>query len=118
MDLSPPRGLSIAARQHWDRVAARIHEQGRYCQIDLEMLACFCEALELYEQCHAEVDTHGILVEGRTPRERVRNPALTPLHQVRDSLIKLARAVPIGNAKADREAIAFDEFLDEMLAGQ
>jgi P27 family predicted phage terminase small subunit len=118
MDLSPPRGLSLAARSHWDRIATRIHEQGRYHQVDLEMLACFCEALELYEECKKDVAEHGILVEGRTPKERVRNPALTPLHQVRDSLIKLARAVPIANASADRESKAFDEFLDSMLAEQ
>ncbi|MGD1111849.1 MAG: P27 family phage terminase small subunit [Mycobacterium sp.] len=85
MDLTPPRNLSLAARHSWDRIASHIHEQGRYREVDLEMLACFCECLELYETCKAEVDTHGVLCEGRTPRERVRNPALTPLNQARDA---------------------------------
>ncbi len=80
------------------------------------MLACYCETLELYERCKSEVDYYGVLVEGRTPRERVRNPALTPLNQARADLIRLARAVPLANGKLDSDGASVDAFIDELMA--
>jgi phage terminase small subunit len=94
-DLDPPRALSILARQIFDRHAARIHGEGRWRQIDVDQLATYCETAELYLSCKSAVDEHGVLVQGRTERELVRNPSLTPLNQARAALVDLARAVPL-----------------------
>jgi hypothetical protein len=50
-----------------------------------------------------QIDLHGVLVEGRTPRELVRNPALTPMNQARAALVHLARSVPLLNAQHDHD---------------
>ena len=109
-DFEPPRPLSIAARLTWDRHAARIHGEGRYGQIDHDQLASYCECVEMYLQCKAAIDEHGVLVQGRTQHELVRNPALTPLNQARDALIRLARSVPLVNPKFDHEGTEIDKF--------
>lgn len=60
-----------------------------------------------YLGCMEQVDEHGILVQRRTERELVRNPALTPMNQARDALPKLARAVLLTNPKPDRDGTSF-----------
>jgi phage terminase small subunit len=116
MDFEPPIPLYIGARRTWDRLATRMHGEGRRPHVTHEMLAVFCQTMYLYEQCKQEVDAHGVLVVGRTERERVRNPALTPLNQARDALMKLARAVPLVDPKPDRDGTEFDEFLRTVMA--
>jgi len=118
LDFTPPISLTIASRKTWDRHCARIHSEGRWQCIDQDLLACYCQTLELYERCKAEIDNHGILVEGRTQRELVRNPALTPMNQVRTDLIRLAKAVPLVDPKPDHTGAAVDAFIDDMLAAQ
>lgn len=116
MEFNPPVPLSITARKTWDRHAQRIYSEGRWPIVNQDMLVVFCQTLELYEQCKAEIDAHGVLVQGRTTRELVRNPALTPLNQARASLVHLARAVPLVDPKPAHESAAFDAYLDELLA--
>jgi phage terminase small subunit len=65
MDFEPPIPLSIGARRTWDRRATRIHGEGRWPDVSHEMLAVFCQTMDLYEQCKQEVDAHGVLVVGR-----------------------------------------------------
>jgi phage terminase small subunit len=43
-----PRKLNIAARQVWDHHAQRIYEEGRWQEIDHDMLALYSETVELY----------------------------------------------------------------------
>jgi P27 family predicted phage terminase small subunit len=114
MEFDPPRQLTIAALVIWDRQANRIHGEGRLQQIDHDLLAVFCETSELYLQCKAAIDEHGVLVRGRTAHELVRNPALTPLSQARADLIRLAKAVPLVDYKADPEGAAVDRLLAEL----
>ena len=86
MELPPPRPLSLPARQVWDRHAERIYREGRWNTADLELLAVFCETLELYLRFKADIDDHGTLVQGRTLQEKVRNPSLMGLAQARADL--------------------------------
>lgn len=76
------------------------------------MLALYCETFELYQRAKQEVDDHGVLVRGRTAKERVRNPALTPMNQFRQDLIRLAKAIPLVNPKPDQACIEIDSFLE------
>jgi P27 family predicted phage terminase small subunit len=115
MDFDPPRPLSIAARAIWDRHAKRIHGEGRWQVVDHDMLATYAETAELYLRCKSEVDTHGVLVRGRTTDELVRNPALTPLNQARADVIRLARAVPLANRNADVASSSVDFLIDELM---
>jgi P27 family predicted phage terminase small subunit len=110
--------LSLLARQAWDRNAERIHAEGRWQTIDFELLALFCETLEFYLRCRDEINEHGILVRGRTERELVRNPALTPMNQARDHLLLLAPRIPLANRDADVSAVALDSWLKEMCADE
>jgi phage terminase small subunit len=113
-DLTPPRPLSILARQMFDRHAARIHAEGRFKHIDVDQLCSYVECVETYLKCKEAVDAHGILVQGRTEKELVRNPALTPLNQARVALPVLARAVPLVNPKVDTDAVAVDHLLEQL----
>jgi P27 family predicted phage terminase small subunit len=106
------------ARQVWDRNAERIHSEGRWQTIDQELLAVFCETLEMYLRCRDEVNTHGVLVQGRTEHELVRNPALTPLNQARGHLLLLAPRIPLTNPDADVSGAALDSWLKEMCANE
>jgi P27 family predicted phage terminase small subunit len=116
MEFDPPIPLSIAARRTWHRIAERIYKEGRWPAISQEMLGVFCQTLGLYLQCMQEIDTHGVLVEGRTTRELVRNPALTPMNQARAALVHLARSVPLLNAQHDHNGAVIDAYIDQMLA--
>jgi P27 family predicted phage terminase small subunit len=116
MEFEPPIKLSIAARRTWDRIAERIYKEGRWPAISQEMLAVFCQTLGLYLECMEQIDLYGVLVEGRTPRELVRNPALTPMNQSRAALVHLARSVPLLNAQHDQNGAAIDAYIDQMLA--
>jgi P27 family predicted phage terminase small subunit len=112
----PPRALNLVARQVWDRHAERIHGEGRWQHIDQELLAVFCETIELYLQFKSDVETHGTLVQGRTLQEKVRNPSLMGLAQCRADLVRLARAIPLVDAKPDRDGADMDAFIDELMA--
>lgn len=104
------------ARQVWDRNARRINSEGRWQTIDHELLAVFCETLEIYLRCRDDVNTHGVLVQGRTERELVRNPALTPLNQARGHLLLLAPRIPLAHRDADVSGIALDSWIKEICA--
>ena len=117
-DLDPPRRLSIAARQMYDRHIARIHAEGRFSVIDHDQLCTYCETVELYLQAKAAVDEHVVLVRGRTEHELVRNPAATVLNQARVALPVLAKAVPLVNPTPDISGAALDSWLKEMCADE
>ena len=68
-DLTPPRPLSILARQMFDRHAERIHAEGRWKYVDVDQLCSYVECVELYLKCKEQVDLHGVLVQGRTEKE-------------------------------------------------
>jgi phage terminase small subunit len=113
-DLEPPRSLSILARQIFDRHRDRIVAEGRWSYVDADQLCSYAECVELYLKCKEVIDTHGVLVRGRTEHELVRNPALTPLNQARQALVVLARAVPLVNPRPDFDGIEVDRFLEEI----
>jgi hypothetical protein len=80
-----------------------------------DRLCSYCECVEMYLKRTEIVDSHGILVEGRTLREPVRNPAPTPGHQAHDALIRLARAVLLVDPKPVRDGAELDQFLEEIM---
>jgi phage terminase small subunit len=115
LQFDPPIPLSIAARKTWDRMAERIHKDGRWPAISQEQLAVYCKTLHLFLECSEQVEKYGVLVQGRTERELVRNPALTPMSQSRAALVHLARSVPLINAQHDAHSAALDAYIDQML---
>jgi P27 family predicted phage terminase small subunit len=114
MEFAAPRPLSPVAGEVFDRHIARIYKEGRLATVDQDLLAAFAETTDLYLQCKAQVDKHGVLVRGRTERELVRNPALTPLAQARADLIRLAKAVPLVSGNPDYAGAELDAFISEM----
>ena len=115
-DLEPPRPLSIASRKMFDRHAARIHAEGRWSVIDHDALATYCETVEMYLSCKRAVDEHGVLVRGRTEKEMVKYPALTPMNQARAAAVVLAKSIPLTNPRPDHSGAALDSWLKEMCA--
>jgi phage terminase small subunit len=111
----PPRPLSIAARQVWDRHAERIHAEGRWSQIDHDLLCLFAETTELYLRFRQDVDDHGTLVQGRTLQEKVRNPSLMGLAHARADLIRLSKAVPLVHPQPDMDGVEVDAFLEAIM---
>lgn len=115
-EFTPPMPLSIHARRTWDRLAQRIHGEGRWNYVDHDLLCIFCQTLEYYERSKEQVDTHGILVRGSRNKDMVRNPALTPMGQFRADLIRLSRVIPIVNPKPDQAGIEVDQFLESVFS--
>lgn len=115
-DFLPPRPLSIAARQVWDRHAKRIHAEGRWPTIDHDQLCTYAETLELYLRFKRDIDDHGTLVQGRTLQEKVRNPSIMGLASARADLIRLSKVIPLVDPKPDRDGAFVDSYIDEMLA--
>lgn len=91
----PPRPLSPAARAHWDRLTEQIDTDGRMKAIDRDMLALYCESHVDYDQCRADIDKRGVLIQGSRGRGLVRNPACSVLIQTRTALARLSRLVPL-----------------------
>jgi phage terminase small subunit len=114
-EFTPPRQLTLAARQTWDRHAERIHSEGRWGVVDHDQLCTYCETVELYLRFKRDIDEHGTLVQGRTLQEQVRNPSLMGLANARGDLIRLARAVPLVNPKPNQDGIEVDQFLEEIM---
>lgn len=115
IDLSPPFELTLPARRHFDRIAKRCYQQGRWDVIDVELLP-FTQQLTLYQECLTVVLADGVCVEGARERERVRHPLLTPLSQTLGHLTRLARAIPLANADADVAGNAIDAWIDELVS--
>lgn len=116
MEFTPPRPISLRARQTWQRHAERIHAEGRWSVVDHDLLCLYAETLELYEQFRSDVELHGTLVPARAAQESVRNPSLMGLAQARTDLIRLAKSVPLVDPKPDKDGAAVDAWIDEMLA--
>src|ERR1700722_2951969 len=112
-DLSPPRRLASPAHQIWDSHARRIDAEGRWGQVDHDTLAAYCETTAMYLECLRAVEEQGVLVSGRTAGQLVKNPVSTVLHQTRDAMLRLARAVPLVDRKAAVEHAEFLRFLEE-----
>lgn len=53
----------------------------------------------------------------RSDRDRVRHPLWTPYSQLQQSLIRLARTIPLVDPKADHSGAALDAWIDELVAG-
>jgi len=79
----PPRQLSLAARQTWDRHAERIHSEGRWGVVHHDQLCTYAETVELYLRFRQDIDDHGTLVQGRTLQDKVRNSSLIGLANAR-----------------------------------
>jgi phage terminase small subunit len=119
IDLDPPFPLSLPARRHWDRISSEIHGQGRWDVISPDLLASFCQILHLSQECLTAIIADGVLVAGsRSERDRVRHPLWTPYTQCQQNLIRLARTIPLVDAKADTSGAALDSWLDELVAGE
>ena len=107
--------MSIAARLVWDRHVKRIHAEGRWSQVDHDLLCLFAETTELYLRFKKDIDDHGTLVQGRTLQEKVRNPSLMGLSQARADLIRIAKAVPLTHPRPDMDGVEVDQFLEEIM---
>lgn len=117
-EFSPPIPLSIAARRTWDRHAERIHAEGRWTAVDHDLLAVYCQTLEMYLRLKQDIDDHGTLVQGRTLQDKVRNPSMMGMANARADLIRLSKAVPLVNPKFDADGVEIDKFLEEIMANE
>src|SRR5262249_49827394 len=71
----PPYPLTLPARRHWDRLAEEIHSQGRWDLISKDLLANFCQTLDVAQACLTAIQADGVLVPGaRSERNAVRHP--------------------------------------------
>ncbi|WP_232517792.1 hypothetical protein [Mycobacterium intracellulare] len=82
-----------------------------------DLLANFCQVLHLAQECISNIMQDGVVVAGsRSDRDRVRHPLWTPYTQCQQTLIRLARSIPLVDPKADASDAALDSWLDEMVA--
>lgn len=96
MNFEPPElpvQLTLPARVHWDRLTTELHGQGRLNSVSVDLLASFCQLLQLSQECLAAILADGVVVPGsRSDRDRVRHPLWTPYSQCQANLIRLARS--------------------------
>ena len=117
LDFEPPLPLTLPARRHWDRIARQIHGQGRWAVISHDLLASFCQVLAVSQECLGQILADGVMVTGsRSERDRVRHPLWTPYTQCQQTLIRVARTIPLVDPRADTSGAALDSWLDEMVA--
>ncbi|WP_428339791.1 P27 family phage terminase small subunit [Mycobacterium sp.] len=83
----------------WDRQSQRLFRDGRWHNIDPDLLCLFCETTALYLRIKSDVDERGILVPGRGDVV-VRHPGLTPMAQARADLVRIAKAIPLASPAA------------------
>jgi hypothetical protein len=115
LDFEPPLPLTLPARRHWDRISRQIHGQGRWAVISHDLLASFWQVLAVSQECLSQILADGVMVTGsRSERDRVRHPLWTPYTQCQQTLIRLARTVPLTDPKADVSGAALDSWLREM----
>jgi len=55
-----PRTLTPAAKETWDRLTPRLVALGVLTPLDGDALATYCETLERYQRCKAQVDEEGL----------------------------------------------------------
>jgi P27 family predicted phage terminase small subunit len=110
----PPVKLTLPARVHWDRLTRQLHMQGRLTNVSADLLASFCQLLQLSQECIAAILADGVMVAGaRSERERVRHPLWTPYSQAQANLIRLAKAIPLMTGAVEHSEL--DSEIDEIL---
>jgi phage terminase small subunit len=118
LDFEPPFPLTLPARRHWLRISRQIHGQGRWAVVSHDLLASFCQQLAVSQELLTQITAEGVMVPGsRSERDRVRHPLWTPYMQCQQTLIRLARSIPLTDPKADTSGAALDSWIDEMVAG-
>jgi P27 family predicted phage terminase small subunit len=111
--LKPPWELKPAALEIFKRHADRLTSEGRVTAVDVDALAVYASTLATYHSLQAAVDEAGVLISGRSG-ELVKNPVLPALSSCRDSLMRLARAVPLVDNAAALESSRFDKWMDRI----
>jgi P27 family predicted phage terminase small subunit len=86
----PPKWLSEAARNQWDRLAKDLHEAGLLTYIDQLALALLCENYSIWYDAKKEVDTEGIVCVS-DKGNRYQNPSVGVMHTAQKNLISLMR---------------------------
>lgn len=112
----PMRTLNPVAREIWDRCTKDIYRDGRWHNVNRELLLIFCETYSLYRAFWADIEKDGTVVPGRDGGT-VKHPSLSGLHSTRADLIRLARAVPltvVGNSAAGGDDV--ERMLAEVMA--
>jgi P27 family predicted phage terminase small subunit len=113
-DLRPPRQLTAAAAEIYERHARRLFDQGRLAGTDTELLAVFAETLVIYVELQKDVETRGVVVPASRGRGLAKNPSLSPLQATRTDLIRLSKSIPLFTGQIDRGEI--DKQIQEILS--
>src|ERR1700676_5208881 len=114
MSEQPPWQLKPAALEIWNRHAARLKAEGRFGAVDVDALCVYAETLSTYRALQAAVEENGVMIPGARAGEPVKNPVLPALAATRDSLLRLARAVPLVDGAAALESARFDRWVDSL----
>jgi len=73
--LTPPTWLSTDAKKIWKRTVKQLEDMGILFEADLDLIAAYANAVDVYKQATMEINQHGILIEGRRDGQ-VKNPAV------------------------------------------
>ncbi|ART69930.1 hypothetical protein BTO20_16310 [Mycobacterium dioxanotrophicus] len=112
MTHEPPRPLAPAARAVWDRHDERITEEGRWEAVDHDLLAVYAETHAVYDELVKAILETGVLVAGRRGAAKVKNPALPALQATRDSLMRLAKSVPLVDREVADKTAEFHRWME------
>ena len=109
LPVSPPKHLSPAAREEWDRLAPDLQRKGLLTGWDVEAFAIYCEAVAGRHIARRLVDDEGLLVEGRGGM--VRNPAFQLWRD--QAMLTLTAASRFGLSPSDRAGLPANKSGDD-----
>jgi P27 family predicted phage terminase small subunit len=85
--IEPPPELKGEGFREWVSVAEELYDLGLLTMIDRTALTAYCSAVDDYFAAQAEVEKHGVLIEGRQAG-LVKNPALGAKKDALDTMLK------------------------------
>lgn len=106
----PPDHLTDLAKVEWNRVVGRLFECGLMTDVDVPMLAAYCDAYGRWEQLSRDLEpmaaadpaTHGVMI-ATTNGNFIQNPIVGALRVARTDMARYA--IEFGMSPASRSRI-------------
>ncbi|WP_069649648.1 phage terminase small subunit P27 family [Caloranaerobacter ferrireducens] len=88
-----PKWLSKEAKKEFNRIAKELQEIGLLTNVDIDMLAAYCDAYTEYQKCTKIIEEEGLMVEytnKAAETNKVPHPLLTKKKQLFEQMKSIA----------------------------
>ena len=94
----PPKVLTGAALEEWNRLTVELDKTGILTMLDMEVLATFCKVYVRWCEAEAELDKGALVVKAPNTGYPILNPYLGIANRALDQLRKLANELGLSPA--------------------